>query len=259
MDVGQGDASLIVTPQQKTILFDTGPGNKFSSSAKQAIFPVINHLGIKHLNALFISHPHLDHMGGTFDLLKYVTVDSVYIPPMVFNYKWYDSLKTIFSEKSIPCRILKIGDKVIIDNETRIYTLGPFPKFSKFRKPSGRNLNNNSLVLLVKHRKHTLFFPGDAEKEVERDLLIWGEILDSDLLKVGHHGSKTSSTENLLAQVTPDYSFISVGENNKFNHPSSIVVERLANFSEVFRTDKNNAIWFQLNKGKWKKLNWKSD
>jgi competence protein ComEC len=258
LDVGQGDASLIATPMGKTILIDSGPGNKYLNVAQQAIYPVMNHLGTKHLDALFISHPHLDHMGGTFELLKYVSIDSAYLPPLSMRYKWNDSLKTVFTKNSIPWRNLNIGDKITIDYETRIYTLGPFPRFSKFRKASGHNLNNNSLILLVKHKDHSLLFPGDAEKEVERDLVIWGDILDSDLLKVGHHGSKTSSTENFLAEVSPDFSFISVGENNKFKHPSPLVLERLAKFnSRVFRTDKNSAVWFQLNNGKWRELDWR--
>lgn len=260
MDVGQGDAAAFFTPRGKAVIIDTGPASRKSSAARTAIYPVLNKFGTTHINALFISHPHLDHMGGTFDLLKYATIDSAYLPPMAISYKWNDSLLTAFSENSIPWRILKYGDRVIIDEETRIYILGPFPRFSNFKTVNGYNLNNNSLVLLVKHKNHSLLFPGDAEKEVEKQLLSWGDILDAELLKVEHHGSKTSSTAGFLSLVTPQLSFISVGYRNKFKHPSLQVVERLGQFgSRVFRTDENHALWFRLNGDKWKEVNWQDN
>jgi competence protein ComEC len=257
MDVGQGDAAFLMTPQNKTILIDTGPSSQYTSSARNAILPVLSHFNVNHVNYLFISHPHLDHMGGTFDMLKYIQVDTLYIPPMKQSYKWNDSLLSAISKNSISWRKLKMGDKVVIDNETRAYVLSPISKFSNFKRTSGHNLNNNSLVFLIKYRQHTLLFPGDAEREVENYLVAWQDILKTEFLKVGHHGSNTSTTRNFLELTQPQYASISVGQNNHFGHPSQSVIEELKDKQvQVFRTDEDKAIWFQLRRGKWERINW---
>ena len=257
MDVGQGDAAFLITPQNKTILIDTGPSSQYTNSARNAILPVLSHFNVNHVNYLFISHPHLDHMGGTFEMLKYIRVDTLYLPPMKQSYKWNDSLLSAISQNSISYRKLKMGDKVVIDNETRAYVLSPISRFSDFKRTSGHNLNNNSLVFLIKHRQHTLLFPGDAEREVENYLVAWQDMLKTDFLKVGHHGSNTSTTLNFLELAHPQYASISVGQNNHFGHPSQSVIEELKEKQvQVFRTDEDKAIWFRIRKGKWERINW---
>jgi competence protein ComEC len=119
-------------------------------------------------------------------------------------------------------------------------------------------LNNNSLVLLIRFRQQALLFPGDAEKKAENFLVLWDNLLKSDFLKVGHHGSKTSTSDNFFTLVHPRYASISVGEGNHFGHPSQSVIRKLRrNGSEVFRTDEDCAIWLQIRNGKWKQINWR--
>jgi competence protein ComEC len=260
MDVDQGDGALIITPQKKVILIDTGPANSYFSSGSSVIRPVLNYFGVKNIDKLFISHTHLDHMGGTFELLAYNTIDSVFLPKLQIPYKWSDSLKFVFERNSNSYRELEFGDIIKIDEETRVYVYGPQPQFTNFSRADGRNLNNNSLVLLIKYRDKNLLFPGDAEREVEKVLLPLGRILDADFLKVGHHGSITSSTLDYLNLVTPTYSSISVGQYNRFGHPSSIIIERLRKTgSKIYRTDMDKAVWFQLDADTWQMVDWQND
>jgi competence protein ComEC len=152
---------------------------------------------------------------------------------------------------------LKIGDRVVVDEETRIYALAPFPRFVESSFSNNYDLNNSSLVLLVKHRDHSILFTGDAEAEVETYLQLWREVLKSDVLKVAHHGSKTSTTENFLAFIHPKIATISVAERNRFGHPSQIVLERLSGSgSRILRTDRQKAIWLRLKKEQWKQVDW---
>lgn len=257
MDVGQGDGALLATPREKVVMIDTGPANEYNSAADFALIPTLQYLAIKTVNYLFITHPHLDHLGGTFRLLEYAHVDSVFLTPVPVSYHWNDTLLQVLERSAIPYRFLKIGDRLVVDEETRIYALGPFPRFIEDPLSNDYNLNNSSLVLLVKHRDHSILFTGDAEAEAEIYLQLWRNVLKSDILKVAHHGSKTSSTEGILAFIRPEIAAISVAERNKFGHPSNKVLERLSVYgSQIFRTDRQKAIWLRLKKGHWKRIDW---
>jgi competence protein ComEC len=257
LDVGQGDGAIITTPQGKTILIDTGPANEYTNAADRAIIPALQHLETRNISHLFITHPHLDHLGGTFRLLQYTAFDTVYLPPVPFFDHWNDTLLQALEHAKIPHRFLKSGDRVIIDEETRLYVLAPFPQYLDRIDESDFNLNNTSLVLLIKHLNHTMLFTGDAEIQAEAYLQLWKNILKSDFMKVGHHGSDTSTGEDFLALVSPAFSGISVAERNKFGHPSPEVLKRLSAYqSKVFRTDKHKAIWLRLRKGKWEQVRW---
>lgn len=257
MDVGQGDGVLLTTPREKVVMIDTGPANEYSSAADFALIPTLQHLGIKTVHYLFITHPHLDHLGGTFRLLEYAHIDSVFLTPIPVSYHWNDTLLQVLDRSGIPHRFLKIGDRVVVDEETRIYALGPFPRFIEPPLSGNFDLNNSSLVLLVKHRDQSILFTGDAEAEAETYLGLWRNVLKSDVLKVGHHGSKTSTTADFLVFVHPEIAAISVAERNKFGHPSKNVLERLSGSgSKILRTDRQKAIWLRLKKGQWKQVAW---
>jgi len=260
LDVSQGDAALVRTPRQKMILIDAGPAGEDWSSADWAIIPAMQTFDTQHIDRLFISHPHLDHYGGVFRLLNYASIDTIYLPPIPIVEPLMDSLLQIIGQRNIPRRTLRSGDVVSIDDETRVYVLGPFAPLSRYDTPSGKNVNNNSLALLVKHREATLLFPGDAEAEAEVYLRQWGKLLKSDFLKVGHHGSRTSSTPGFLSRVKPDFATISVGKYNKFGHPNANILRRLRTIkTEVFRTDKDKAIWLRFRDRKWERIHWQDE
>lgn len=258
LDVGQGDATLITTPQGQVLLIDAGPAGEYGSAADAALIPALQYLNKQRVHKLFISHPHLDHLGGTFRLLEYAKVDSVYLPPpLPLADLWNDSLLKVLKRFRVPHRFLNLGERVVVDEETRAYVLGPFSEALETGDSNSMNLNNYSLALLLNHRGHTLLFPGDSEREAESYLQLWQNLLKSDFMKVGHHGSLTSTTEDFLALVSPEYAGISAGVGNKFGHPSPQVLKRLAAYgSKIYRTDREKAIWLRLKKGKWERVAW---
>ncbi|RMF61488.1 MAG: DNA internalization-related competence protein ComEC/Rec2, partial [Calditrichaeota bacterium] len=257
LDVGQGDASLILTPSGKLVCIDTGPANQYYDAARHAIIPTLQYLGKKKINYLFISHPHDDHCGGTFNLTTYATIDSAYLPRMPMGYPMADSLKQFWETHHIPYRYLSMGDQINVDNETRIYVLSPPSQFTNYHDFDGSHVNNNSLILLIKHRDLSLLFPGDAEWPVEEALTGWKKILRANFLKVAHHGSNTSSSDAFLNLVSPSIAVISVGKNNKFHHPSPRVIRRLKNHNvQIHRTDVEKALWFEWFNGKLRLKKW---
>ncbi len=259
IDVGQGDALLLTTPAGKTIMIDTGPAGKDFNSADRAIIPLMQHLGIKKIDYLFLSHPHLDHIGGLFHLSDYAEIDSVYLPPLRgTDYYWQDSLCTMLDASGIPRRFLSAGEIIPIDDATRVYTLGPFPLQSRLSEINGENINNNSLTFLLRHRAHSLLFTGDAEAEAENYLLHWRTLLKSEILKVGHHGSETSTGEDFLAEVAPKFALISAGRNNRYGHPDRSVLQKLRGYNvRILRTDLQGAIWLRLSRGNWRVIDWR--
>ena len=258
IDVGQGDSALLTTPRGKSVLIDTGPASRYGNAADAAIIPVLRRLGRRKIDYLFISHPHLDHLGGTFRLLRYAAVDSVFLPPTPPGFHWNDTLLQVLQERQIPHRLLNAGERVIIDGETRIYVLNPLPAGLDSIAAPGHDLNNHSLVLLCKHRDQTILFTGDAETEAEHLLLGWGDILRSEVLKVGHHGSITSSGSEFLARIRPRYATVSVGKKNRFKHPSPQVIRRLQQSgARVLRTDRDAAVWLRCRDGRWEQVQWK--
>lgn len=258
LDVGQGDAALIATPRGQVLLIDAGPAGEYGSAADAALIPALQYLNRQRVHKLFISHPHLDHLGGTFRLLEYAKVDSVYLPPpLPLADAWNDSLLKTLERFRVPHRLLNPGERVVVDEETRVYALGPFSGALETADPAQMNLNNYSLALLVNHRGRTLLFPGDSEREAEAYLQLWRDLLKSDFMKVGHHGSTTSTTEDFLALVSPEYAGISAGAGNKFGHPSPQVLKRLAAYgSKIYRTDREKAIWLRIRKGRWERVAW---
>lgn len=238
LDVGQGD-SILLEIKDKNILIDTG-GNMFSdyNIAKNKLIPYFKSLGIKKINYLILTHGDYDHMGESINLVNNFKVEKV-----IFNCGPHNDLEQelikVLHKKKIPYYSC-IKELNIDDN--KLYFLN--------NKDYG-NENDNSSVIYTELNKHKFLFMGDAGVEVEDDLIEKYNLQNIDVLKVGHHGSKTSSSEEFIGEINPKYSVISVGKNNRYGHPNDSVLENLED-SKIYRTDEDGSIMFKIDNDKLK-------
>ena len=229
IDVGQGDSALIVTKNNKSILIDTGGkvGSNYSLM-KSNVIPFFKSIGIRKLDYLFITHGDYDHAGYGIDLVNNFNVKNRFT-----NNGKYNSLEKKLNVKSFNNSYIKIDNVEIYSLNNKLYN----------------NENSDSLVLLVIIDNYKLLFMGDASINTEKDIIDNYDIGDVFILKVGHHGSKTSSSEEFIDNVNPKYSIISVGKNNKFGHPNKEVLDNLSS-SKIYRTDIDGSIMFKIKKNK---------
>lgn len=257
VDVGQGDALLVRTPSGKVILWDTGPLRRIEQ-LEFSLLPVFSKLGVRRIHHLIISHPHWDHMGAAFRLMETIPVDTLYLARLPFAHRRQDSLVRHAQRLQVPVRWKAAGQRIVVDAETRLYVLSPFPEEWQTTFSGRGNLNNHSLVVLFNHRGHRVLFPGDAEKEAERILMLWGPLLRAEVLKVPHHGSATSTTPGFLQSVQPELAIISAGRRNRFGHPSAGVINRLRRHNiQTWRTDVDRAVWLRLTAAGWEQVRWR--
>ncbi|MDZ7716612.1 MAG: MBL fold metallo-hydrolase [Balneolaceae bacterium] len=221
-DVGQGDATLIKTPGNKHFFIDAGVWTPDYNSARYIIIPHLKAAGITKLDAVFLSHPHADHIGGIKELIEKVPIDTIYNSGYKYNSNLYADYLKLTSKKEIPVVPLRAGTKVNLDPSMRIFVYGPE------QWHVGDEPNEHSLILELVYGETEFLFMGDAGMEQEERLLsAYPHLLDTDFLKVGHHGSKTSSSREFLSRASAQWSIISVAKSNRFRHPHVEAVQRL--------------------------------
>ena len=237
LDVGQGDCSIIILPKGKTILVDTGGFyNDKGKISKNKIIPYLNSNGISSIEYLIITHGDQDHIGGALTLVENFKVEKVIFNCGEFNELEKDLIK-VLDKKKIPYYSC-IKELNIDDN--KLYFLN--------NKDYG-NENDNSSVIYTELNGYKFMFMGDAGIEVEEDLIEKYNLKDTDVLKVGHHGSKTSSGKEFVGVINPKHSIISVGKNNRYGHPNDSVLQNL-NDSKIYRTDQDGSIMFKIKNNK---------
>ncbi len=246
LDVGQGDALVIQTPNHKTFLIDTG-NCIHRDNGKEVIIPYLHHEGIHHLEALILTHSDMDHIGGSFYLVDNIPISQLYhngyLPTQV------PKLTHKIITHHIPLHYLHQGK--VIDQEPNLKIQCLYPDSST---RADDQTNNQCIILKLTYGHHSFLFTGDLEAEKERHLL--PQDLHCTVLKIGHHGSKTSSSEPFLTATHPQYALISVGRHNTFGHPNPGVLQRLHHYHiQIIRTDQSGAITF-LSNGKtlWIKI-----
>lgn len=228
IDVGQGDSTLIVTPKKQTILIDGGGSENSSFDVgKRTLLPYLLDRKINKIDYIIISHFDQDHIGGLLTIMQELEVRQVIVAKQGETSEHYGNFKKIVKEKKIKVVVVEKGERIKIEKDLYFDIL--WPNNSNFI--SENVLNNNSIACKLCYENFSMLFTGDIEEIAERKILQEYKnnihVLSSTILKVGHHGSKTSSTQDFLNAVKPKLALIGVGENNKFGHPSDEVVERL--------------------------------
>jgi competence protein ComEC len=250
IDVGQGDAFLLKFPNGKTALIDAGVVTFNYDNGERVILPLMNYIGIGKIDYGFVSHIDLDHYGGFISLIHDGKISSIYKPEIDSSESKDVKFEKYLFENKIPENYYRKG--IIKIGNARVYVLNTLAYNTS-------TSNNRSGLLKIVYGNSEFLFTGDLEKGGEAYYSkMYGNFLDSDVLKVGHHGSKTSSSEDFLNLVTPEISLISDGRQNKFHHPSEITLEKLKEIhSKVYRTDLSGAILLQSDGNTIKKVNWK--
>lgn len=223
IDVGQAD-SILLTNQNSSMLIDAG-----NNEDGELISKYIKTLGINKIDYLIGTHPHEDHIGGLDNIIRNFEIGTVYLPEKTTNTKTYEEVLDAMLEKNLKLTVPKIGDKFnvgLAQNEV-IWT------------DNNKNLNNCSIVIKTTYGTKSFLFMGDSEAEVEAKM----NLGNADVLKVGHHGSSTSTSQNFLDKVNPKYAIILVGKDNDYGHPKKEILDRLTKQgSKIYRTDEQGTI-----------------
>ena len=232
IDVGQGDGFLLVQ-DGRTALVDCG-----TASAGKDIVKYLKDLGISNIDYVFGTHPHDDHMGGMYEVITNFDIGKVIIPEInnvEVTSNWYLKLMKELKDGGYHVEHPKLGTVYNLGGAS-IKVIGPI------QEPTS-NKNDYSIVLKVSFGEMDMIMTGDAEKTVEQDILEAGEDIEAEILKVGHHGSDTSTSEEFLDAISPDFALISAEVGNKYKHPIISVMEELKERNIlVYRTDESGTI-----------------
>lgn len=232
IDVGQGDA-ILVQVNDKNLLIDSGP--KESSSN---LFNYLTSLHINKLDYIIATHPHEDHIGNMYSVIKKFDIGEFFAPKVIHTSKSF--------ERMVESLISKNKKINVFDTNTTSIDLGEnieISIYSPLPKDYGDNMNLYSAIFRIKYGSTSFLFTGDAEKSNEEEILSSNSLIKSNVLKVGHHGSSTSTSQFFLEAVNPEITIISVGQDNSYNHPNSKILKLINSIgSKVYRTDKDSTV-----------------
>ena len=229
-DVRQGDSALIQV-NGKNMLIDAG-----TNDTEDKLVQMIKDEGIKKLDYVIGTHPHEDHIGGLDKVIDNFEVGEIIMPEVKNTTKTFESVLKSAAKKEKKIKKAKSGMEIDLGEGTNVEVFSP-------GKDKYKELNNYSPIMKITYGENSFLFTGDAEKEVEKEVINNGYNLKSDVIKVGHHGSTTSTTEEFLELVNPEIAVISVGKENTYGHPEKKILDRLKNKNiKILRTDEIGSI-----------------
>ena len=228
LDVGQGDSIFIEFPDSETMLIDAG-----ENYHGERIINYITNCGYTDVDYLVATHPHTDHIGSMGYIVRNFNIGSVYMPKVSANTKTYENLLESISDKGLKVKSAKEGTIIKETEDISVEVVAPVTIDSD-------DLNNCSLVIKVIYKDVSYLFTGDAEKAELKEIT---SDITADVLKVGHHGSSTSTYEEFLEAVDPEIAVISVGEDNEYGHPHKEVMQYLSDYGcQIYRTDEDKTV-----------------
>lgn len=225
LDVGQAD-SILLSSDGEYMLIDAG-----NNADGDDVVSYLRSVGADELKYAVGTHPHEDHIGGMDDVINDLTVDRVLLPNATTNTQTYGDVLTAIENKNVPVTVPQAGDTYQLGDAT----------ITVLAAEQADELNNTSIVLKATYKNTSFLFMGDAETPVENDILSSGVNIQSDVLKIGHHGSTTSTGADFLSAVSPKAAVICVGADNSYGHPAQATLDKLAGVP-VWRTDKNGTV-----------------
>lgn len=244
LDVGQGDAAVLETPTGSALVVDAGRSSRDSSRGRSVVLPYLRSRGINRVSALVLTHWDQDHAGGAHAILLGIRTDRLILPidgPWVRGATETEQrTKDLARRRRIPVVRVRCGAVIQPGGGVVLDVLNP-P--TEDQKPVPRSDNDASLVLMVRYGRTRVLLMGDADAEAEHRMVRGGPDVQADILKLGHHGSNSSTSDRWLNAVKPQVAIISVGQRNPFGHPDPRVLQRLSKRRiRVLRTDRHGAI-----------------
>ena len=229
LDVGQAD-SILVRNQGQTLLIDAG-----NNADGNWLVAKLQELGVSKLDYVVGTHPHEDHIGGLDNVITHLDIGTIFMPKIQTNTKTFEEVLDAVSQKGLTIKAPVVGDSFLVGNAVcEIMACGTGSKEEK------SNLNLASIVIRTTYGENSFLFMGDAEEKNE-SARTWPQ---TTVLKVGHHGSDTSSSNSFLKQVKPEISIISVGKDNSYGHPKNTILKRLQNLkAKIYRTDESGTVF----------------
>ncbi|WP_195429571.1 ComEC/Rec2 family competence protein [Clostridium mucosae] len=229
IDVGQGD-SILIQVNKKNLLIDSGP-----NESEDKLKKYLKKLNISKFDYVIATHPHEDHIGNMSYIINNFEVINFYAPKVENSTKAFETMAESLIRKDLKIKILKANMKSIdLGNNVIIDVFSPLSNRYE-------DLNNYSPIIKISYKNTSFLFTGDAEELAENEVLNAGFDLKCDVLKIGHHGSSSSTSEKFLNASNPSIAVISVGEDNTYGHPTDVVLSRLKE-AEIYRTDINGNI-----------------
>lgn len=223
IDVGQGDSIFIQLPNNETMLIDAGEAYKSDN-----VINYLNNLGITKIDYVIGTHPHTDHIGGLEKVINTFDIGSIYMPRASSTSKTYEDLLITISSKGLKVKTAKSGVVVLDEDNLKLEFIAP-------NSDNYSELNNYSAVLKLTYLDNTFLFMGDAKTLSENEVTC---DVDADVIKVGHHGSDSSSGIEFVKKVSPEYAIIMVGVGNSYNHPYQSIIDRYESVgAKILRTD----------------------
>ena len=236
IDVGQGDCALIRSHCGATMLIDAGDRGRGAR-----IMQHLHSAGVSKIDYLVATHPHADHIGSMAHIIRNMEIGDIFMPRVQHNTNTFENLIDAIIDKDLGVRTPAPGERVSLGDAEVVFLSSACPRGTN-------NLNNNSIVLIVRYGEHSILFTGDAERPVEDALVNARTNISATVLDVGHHGSSTSTTANFLRRVAPEIAVIQVGAGNRYGHPTQQTINRLTQRgTKIYRTDIHGTIQITTN------------